>query len=88
MGFLIALWSANAGVKAMIDGLNVIEERDEGRTFRGALVLLDYPNQPFVVTQPYPRHVFITIFLYATLAQAFQMKRSLREYLLPWPRIT
>ncbi len=23
-----------------------------------------------------------------SLAQAFQMKRSLREYLLPWPRIT
>jgi membrane protein len=28
---LIALWSANAGVKAMIDALNVIEGRDEGR---------------------------------------------------------
>ena len=32
-GTLIALWSANAGVKAMIDALNVIEGRDEGRSF-------------------------------------------------------
>jgi len=28
------------------------------RTFRGALVLLDYPNQPFVVTQPQNSTVF------------------------------
>ncbi|MET8387695.1 M6 family metalloprotease domain-containing protein [Streptosporangium canum] len=28
------------------------------RTFRGALVLLDYPNQPFVVTQPQGSTVF------------------------------
>lgn len=32
-GLLIALWSANAGVKAMIDALNVIEGREEGRSF-------------------------------------------------------
>ena len=32
-GLLIALWSANAGVKAMIDALNVIEGHDERRTF-------------------------------------------------------
>jgi M6 family metalloprotease-like protein len=29
------------------------------RTFRGALVLLDYPNQPFVVTQPQGSTVFV-----------------------------
>src|SRR5687767_15525585 len=28
---------------------------------------------PLVVTQPFPRHVFITIFLYATLAQAWNL---------------
>ena len=28
---------------------------------------------PVVVTQPFPRHVFITIFLYATLAQAWNL---------------
>jgi hypothetical protein len=28
------------------------------RTFRGALVLLDYPNQPFVVTQPQGTTIF------------------------------
>jgi membrane protein len=33
VGLLIALWSANAGVKAMIDALNVIEGRDESRGF-------------------------------------------------------
>ena len=33
VGLLIALWSANAGVKAMIDALNVIQGRDEGRSF-------------------------------------------------------
>jgi membrane protein len=33
VGFVIALWSANAGVKAMIDALNVIEGRDERRSF-------------------------------------------------------
>ena len=33
VGLLIALWSANAGVKAMIDALNVIEGRSERRTF-------------------------------------------------------
>jgi membrane protein len=33
VGTLIALWSANAGVKAMIDALNVIEGRDEARSF-------------------------------------------------------
>jgi membrane protein len=33
VGLLIALWSANAGVKAMIDALNVIEGRDESRSF-------------------------------------------------------
>lgn len=32
-GTALALWSANAGVKAMIDALNVIEEHDEGRGF-------------------------------------------------------
>jgi membrane protein len=33
VGTLVALWSANAGVKAMIDALNVIEGRDESRSF-------------------------------------------------------
>jgi membrane protein len=33
LGLLIALWSANAGVKAMIDALNVIEGRNESRSF-------------------------------------------------------
>jgi membrane protein len=33
VGLLIALWSANAGVKAMIDALNVIEGQDERRGF-------------------------------------------------------
>ena len=33
VGLMIALWSANAGVKAMMDALNVIERRDERRTF-------------------------------------------------------
>lgn len=31
-GLLVALWSANSGVKAMIDALNVIEGHEEGRT--------------------------------------------------------
>ena len=33
VGFLIALWSANAGVKAMMDALNVIKGQDERRSF-------------------------------------------------------
>jgi membrane protein len=33
VGLVIALWSANAGVKAMIDALNVIEGHDEQRSF-------------------------------------------------------
>jgi membrane protein len=33
VGLLIALWSANAGVKALIDALNVIQGRTENRTF-------------------------------------------------------
>jgi membrane protein len=33
IGLVIALWSANAGVKAMIDALNVIEGHDERRSF-------------------------------------------------------
>jgi membrane protein len=33
VGLVIALWSANAGVKALIDALNVIEAREECRTF-------------------------------------------------------
>jgi membrane protein len=32
-GLALALWSANAGVKAMIDALNVVEEHDERRSF-------------------------------------------------------
>jgi membrane protein len=32
VGVLVALWSANAGVKALIDALNVIEGRDESRS--------------------------------------------------------
>jgi membrane protein len=32
-GLALALWSANAGVKALIDALNVIEGRDERRSF-------------------------------------------------------
>lgn len=32
-GLAVALWSANAGIKAMIDALNVIEERHERRGF-------------------------------------------------------
>jgi membrane protein len=34
-GLAVAIWSANAGVKAMIDALNVIEDRDERRSFVG-----------------------------------------------------
>ena len=34
-GLVLALWSSNAGVKAMIDALNVIEEQDERRSFVG-----------------------------------------------------
>ena len=33
IGLVIALWSANAGVKAMIDALNVIRGQEERRTF-------------------------------------------------------
>jgi len=33
VGILVALWSANAGVKALMDALNVIEGRDESRGF-------------------------------------------------------
>jgi membrane protein len=33
IGLVIALWSANAGLKAMMDALNVIEGRDERRSF-------------------------------------------------------
>jgi membrane protein len=33
IGLVVALWSANAGLKAMMDALNVIEGRDEGRSF-------------------------------------------------------
>ena len=33
IGLMLALWSANAGVKAMIDALNVIEGQDEERGF-------------------------------------------------------
>jgi membrane protein len=33
IGLMLALWSANAGVKAMIDALNVIEGQDEQRSF-------------------------------------------------------
>jgi membrane protein len=33
VGLLIALWSANAGLKALIDAMNVIEGQDERRTF-------------------------------------------------------
>ena len=32
-GILLALWSANAGIKATIDALNVIENADESRSF-------------------------------------------------------
>ena len=32
-GLVVALWSANAGVKAMIDALNVIEGQEERRSF-------------------------------------------------------
>jgi membrane protein len=32
-GLLLALWSANAGMKAMIDALNVIYDEDEKRSF-------------------------------------------------------
>jgi membrane protein len=33
VGFLVSLWSAMSGVKAMIDALNVINEQQEGRSF-------------------------------------------------------
>ena len=33
VGVMVALWSANAGIKALIDALNVIEGRDESRSF-------------------------------------------------------
>jgi membrane protein len=38
-GVAVALWSANAGVKAMIDALNVIEGREEQRGFFGLNLL-------------------------------------------------
>ncbi|MEV4836346.1 M6 family metalloprotease domain-containing protein [Nonomuraea sp. NPDC049486] len=43
-----------------IPGTNWNDPSAEGsvRTFKGALVLLDYPNQPFVVTQPQGSTIF------------------------------
>ncbi|MEV0678544.1 M6 family metalloprotease domain-containing protein [Actinosynnema sp. NPDC050436] len=43
-----------------IPGTNWADPAVKGsvRTFKGALVLLDYPNQPFVVTQPQSSTVF------------------------------
>jgi membrane protein len=35
VGLCVALWSANAGIKAMIDALNVIESETEQRSFIG-----------------------------------------------------
>ena len=43
LGFALALWSANAGVKAVMDALNVVYEEDEKRGFiRLNLVSLAY----------------------------------------------
>jgi membrane protein len=33
VGFAIAIWSANAGIKGLFDGLNVVYEEDEKRSF-------------------------------------------------------
>jgi M6 family metalloprotease-like protein len=43
-----------------VPGTNWADPANTGseRTFKGALVLLDYPNQPFVVTQPQNSTVF------------------------------
>ncbi|MDH2429049.1 M6 family metalloprotease domain-containing protein [Sphaerisporangium sp. TRM90804] len=43
-----------------VPGTNWADPTAQGseRTFKGALVLLDYPNQPFVVTQPVGSTVF------------------------------
>ena len=43
-----------------VPGTNWADPSAKGskRTFKGALVLLDYPNQPFVVTQPKGSTVF------------------------------
>ena len=51
------------------------------RTFRGALVLLDYPNQPFVVTQPQGSTVFANPSAEASGIPREQVAQFYRDFL-------
>jgi membrane protein len=51
VGLVLALWSANAGTKAIMDGLNVVEGRSEQRNFfRLNLVSLAFTLAGLVIT--------------------------------------
>jgi membrane protein len=51
LGFALALWSANAGTKAIMDGLNVVEGRVEQRSYvRLNLVSLAFTVAGLVIT--------------------------------------
>ena len=51
------------------------------RTFKGALVLLDYPNQPFVVTQPQGSTVFGNPSAEASASRATQVAQFYEDFL-------
>jgi M6 family metalloprotease-like protein len=51
------------------------------RTFRGALVLLDYPNQPFVVTQPQGSTVFANPSAEASNVPRTQVAQFYKDFL-------
>jgi membrane protein len=84
IGTLVALWSANAGVKALIDALNVIEGRDESRSF----VRLNLAS----LTLTFGAIVFLLISIGAVVAfplvmSTFGLKplTGVAPWLLRWP---
>ena len=82
VGLVIALWSANAGVKAMIDALNVIEGKQECRTF----VRLNALS----LTMTLGAIVFLLLAVSAVVAfplamSAFGVKNFTATWLIRWP---
>ena len=81
-GLAVALWSANAGVKAIIDALNVIEGKDECRTFV-RLNALSLAMTLGVI-------VFLLLAISAVVAfplvmSAFGVKHFTATWLIRWP---
>jgi membrane protein len=87
IGLLLALWSANAGIKALMDALNIVNEEDEKRGFvRLNLVSLGFTIAGIFAVLAAVRAVVVTPLLLSQVGLAGMTETVVR--FARWPALT